>query len=191
MTGGCSNNTDRIASLSAELTQRDARIDTLTDQVDSLKASLAQREGQVRTLQALGDKRMENLFRVDRIRLGRHTGGYREADSEPDEGIRVYLKCVDTHGDTIKAAGDVTVHLFDLAGDEPVRIGEYSFGVDEIEKRWYAGPLTYHYRFDCPWGEGGPPLRNDVTVRVIFVDYLTGKKFSVQKNVSATLGGGR
>jgi len=188
---GCSRRTDRIDALSGELVQREARIATLTDEAASLKLQLAEPQRQIRTLQGLGERRLENLFRVDRIRLGRYTGGYAEPGAQVDAGVRVYLKCIDTAGDTIKAAGDVTVQLFDLAGREPVRIGEYAFGVEDIEKHWYAGPLTYHYRFDCPWPDGAAPAHEEVTVRVVFVDYLTGGTFSVQRVVPVALDGDR
>jgi len=169
------------ADLAEQLARRDRQIEKLTAEKAALQSWAAAREAQILQLQALGPGRLGKLFHVDHIDLGRHTGGYTIDEAPGDDGIRVYLLPRDADGSVIKAAGEVTLQLFDLA--EPAganSLGEFHFPVGQIGKHWYGGVLTYYFRFDCPW-PNGPPKHPDVTIRATFVDTLTGKSFSVQK----------
>jgi len=146
-----------------------------------LRQAIAGKDEQIATLQALGPKRVEKLFTVERLRLGRFTGGVDLDGDGCDDGVRVYLQPIDARGGAIKAAGDVMIRLYDLA--EPScksLIGEYHWGVDQIGEAWTAGFLSSHYSLTCPW-QSGPPAHDEITVRVEFIDYLTGKTFTAQK----------
>ena len=70
-----------------------------------------------RVVRDLHPKRLEKLFHVKSINLGRHTGGT-DMDGKPgDDGIKVFLLPTDAEGSVIKVAGSVTIQLFDLATD--------------------------------------------------------------------------
>ena len=93
----------------------------------------------------------------------------------------MYVKPIDQHGSVLKAAGQVTIELYDLAANPNENlIGKYEWTVDETAKRWFSGFVSYHYTFECPW-PSSPPKHRQITVRVSFVDYLTGKTFTAQK----------
>jgi len=142
---------------------------------------VADQQKLIQTLRGLGEKRLELLFHVTDIKLGRYTGGLDVDGEGGDDGVRVYLRPVDRDGHALKAAGDVSIRLFDLAAKpEESLLAEYEFPVEEAAKHWQAGFITYHYRFDCRW-KSRPPKNPDVTVRASFTDYLTGKTFSAQK----------
>jgi hypothetical protein len=160
----------------------------LQNQQADLKQTIADRDRQIQTLQQFDDKRMELLFRVERIELGRYTGGY-DSDGQPGhEGIRVYLQPIDQQGSVIKSAGDVDIKVFDLAEPEANNlILQYRYGVDTIAEHWASGFLTYHYSFDCPWPAGQPPRHQELVLRVEFTDYLTGKTFVTEKPVTVDL----
>ncbi len=180
-TAGClGSRSGEVAELAEQIVSRDRHISELKRQLSSEEALAADRLAQIRQLQALGPKRIEKLFHVNRIQLATYTGGYDTDETRGDEGVNVYLEPIDAHGSVIKAAGSVKIQLFDLAA-APSRhlIGEYIFGVDELSKHWYGGALTYYFRFECPW-RTGPPAHAEVTVRVVFVDYLTGKELTAQ-----------
>ena len=49
---------------------------------------------------------------------------------------------------------------------------------EELAKRWSSGFLTYHYALVCKWPK--PPAHDEITVRIEFVDYLTGRPFTAQ-----------
>ena len=184
---GCRDYVGAIGDLNDLLVGKDAEVRRLQRDLDQMKQAETSRQEQIRQLQALGEKRLDKLFHVAAIRLSRFTGGYNTRPTLGHEGVKVYITPIDADGCVIKAAGDITIGLFDLsAGGEGVRIGEFHFDVDQAAKRWFSGALTYHYSFVCPWPKN-PPLTNEVTVRVQFIDYLTGKTFTAQKLCPITL----
>lgn len=176
---GCINGGDKSADLIQAVADRDREIDSLHRKIKSLDDALADRDRQIEQLQRLGAGRLEKLFVVTRIRLGRHTGGY-GSDPLRHEGIKVYLEPIDGDGSVVKAAGEVTIQLFDLtAGAGDTRLGAYEFALDDIGKYWYGGAFTNRYVFECPWGDRRP-AQPEITVRAGFVDALTGKTFTAQ-----------
>jgi hypothetical protein len=164
--------------------QQSARLNT---ELQALQQTAAAQEQQIRTLQHLGDKRLDLLFHVVNLEVGRYSTGINADDLPGDDFIRVYLIPRDAAGDPIKAAGTVTVQLFDLAAPaEANLLGTYQFPLEQVAKSWVGGFMTYHYRFDCPW-KSGPPAHPDVTVRASFTDYLTGKEFTAQRLIKVAL----
>ncbi len=182
---GCAGGDPRVPALQTELAQRDRQIEQLQLRVNELTQSLRAQQAQIQRLQGLGEDRLENVNRVERISLGRHTGGY-DADTAAagSEAVRVYLQPIDTQGNAIKAAGSVTVQVYDLA-DGPTLLAQCDYPVDQIGQHWTRGLLGSYYVLNCPWTS--PPTRRDLTVRVSFVEYLTGKEFSAQKTIEVDL----
>ena len=153
---------------------------------DGMQAVVIDQQKQIRTLQALGERRLDLLYRVDHIDLGNYTGGIAQDGQNVDYAVKVYLQPIDADGSVLKASGTVTVQLFDLAADPQKNlIAQYYWPVDQLSKQWASGFLAYHYSFLCPFVS--PPQHPDVTVRVEFTDYLTGKTFSAQKLVKVRL----
>jgi hypothetical protein len=153
-----------------------------------MQAQLHQQEQQIATLQQLGDKRLDKLFRVSKIQVGDRSMGIADGNTTGDIGVKVYVETLDQYGDTIKAAGDVTVQLYDLA--EPPNsnfIGEFAWLVDKMQVNWTEGFMSQFYIFECKWKS--PPRHDQITVRIAFTDYLTGKTFTDQKAVQVTLPG--
>ncbi len=150
----------------------------LKTNIQDAQMELLARQKQIQTLQGLGEKRLELLFHVTGVKLGKYTAGV-DLDEKPgQDGIRVYLTPIDRDGHAIKAAGAVKIQLFDLAAKKNL-VAACDFPVDKIAERWSAGFMTYHYRFDCRWKT--PPKHSEITIRVEFIDYLTGKTFTAQK----------
>ncbi|MDY6913398.1 MAG: hypothetical protein SVT52_02930 [Planctomycetota bacterium] len=181
--GGCVAVVPRAKykALRRELDDARQRNRTLTETNEALQTDIVAKRKQIDSLAALGGKRLEKMFHTARIELGRHTGGVDTDGRAGHDGIKVYLRPIDQHGSTVKAAGDVTVRLFDLAADPKDNlIGRYEWSVDDIAKQWSSGFLTYHYSFVCPW-QPGPPKNDEITIRVEFTDYLTGRQFTAQK----------
>jgi hypothetical protein len=175
---GCAD--DGALDAAAERDKALERVRQLERELAAAQQHLAERDKQVANLLHLGDKRMEKLYVVQRIRLGRATGGV-DVDKKPgDDAIKVYVEPIDQHGSVLKAPAEVAIRLFDLAADaNSTLISEHRFEVDETAAAWSSGFLAYHYRFTCPWKT--PPKHGEITVRVEFLDYLTGKKHIAQK----------
>lgn len=179
--GGCDLPKKDHSTLARELTEKTESLRKLQQENQQLQTAFSEQKQQIRTLQQLGDRRFDLLYRIQRIELGRHTGGVNLDDIGGDDGIKVYLRPIDQDGSVIKTAGTVKIQLFDLAADPKTNlIGEYLFDVTEISKQWSSGFLAYHFSFECPW-QMGPPAHKEITVRAEFTDYLTGKVLTAQK----------
>lgn len=179
--GGCAETNPRVVRLSEDLVERDKQIDQLRRDVARLEEESAGYRRQIHTLQELGPQRLDRLFHVVRVGLSRYTGGYGDDAPAGHDGVRVYLEPVDAAGSIIKAAGDVTIQLFDLA--EPAEdslVGQYTFDAETIGKHWYGGAFTDRYMLECPW-PNSPPRHSQITVRATFVDILTGRSFTAQR----------
>ena len=171
----------KVRQLTADLESARAEAKTARQAASAARSELVRKQKRIDTLVALGPDRLKKLYYAKAVKLGQYTGGADLDGQVGDDGIKVFLRPIDANGDTIKAAGSVTVQLYDLAqpGDKTL-IGEYKWSVDEVAKAFSGGFMTYHFSFTCPW-KPAPPKHEEITVRVEFIDYLTGKAFTVQK----------
>jgi hypothetical protein len=162
----------------------------LTRRNEQMDETIGRQNLQITELQHLGDKRLEKLFYVTSLELGRRSGGVDKDGQDGDDGVIVYVQPIDRDGNVIKAAGDVTVQLYDLANPPAENlIGEYHWSVDELGPTWAGGFLgSSQFSLLCPWRDG-PPVHDQITIRATFTDYLTGKTFTAQKAVTIHLPG--
>jgi hypothetical protein len=179
---GCDLQQDQTR-LRDELAKSNAALNEARNENKRLGEHVARQDERILSLMALGDKRLDQLFHVTNISLGDYTGGVSTDGKDGHNAVKVYLLPMDQDGSIIKATGSVKIQLFDLAapGDQNL-IGQCEFPIEEVRKHWSGGFMTYHYSFVCPWKEGARP-HEDVTIRVEFVDYLTGKHLVTQKVV--------
>lgn len=182
MLAACTAPTPATGPTADELTE----IETLRTTDARLREQLAQRDRQIATLQALGEKRLGQLYTVKRIRLGMSTGGT-DTDAKPgDDAIKVVIEPIDQHGSVIKTAGQVKVQVFDLAAPKAKNLlAESSHDPNTVTKHWVSGFMGGYFTFTCPLP--APPDHSELTVRAEFVEYLTGKTFTAQKVVKVDL----
>ncbi len=183
--GGCDQATQNQARM--ELAAVSDQADRLQQENLLLSEQVASQKQQIATLQSIGvPDRLYKLFRVQRIKIGSQSGGVDLDGMEGDDGIRVYLKPIDQAGSIIKAAGTVKVQLFDLTSESgETLIAQKTWTVQQLSDQWASGFVSYHFTLTCPW-TSAPPANNQITVRVEFVDLLTGKTFSAQKLCNIT-----
>lgn len=152
----------------------------LKEQVQTFREKNLAQDKQIHNLLKFGDKRLDLLFHVTDIKLGKYTAGADMDEAPGHDGIRVYLTPIDRDGHAIKAAGVVKIQLFDLAADPGGNlIGSFDYPVEKIAQHWHAGLMAYYYRFDCRWKKS--PKHSEITVRVEFTDYLMANTFTAQK----------
>ncbi len=188
---GCDGQTrsERFRQLDRQVRDLTDQVQALQDELAAKKAVLEAKDKQIATLRRIGDKRFEMLFHVTDVEIERLSGGA-DYDGQPGhDGVTVYLQPLDQDGHVIKAAGDIRVQLLDLANpDGQHLIGEYRLGVDKAREAWHGKLMTNHYTLKCPWPkQTGPPAHPEITVRVEFTDYLTGRTFRDQRVVEVTL----
>ncbi len=96
------------------------------------------------------------------------------------ERVVMYLK--------LSGAGSIEVDVFDLADKSQPLLMSYSFSPAQARQYWRAGGLANHYNITCPWKDA-LPSGNEITVRVKFIDYLTGQSFTATKQCRIRLPG--
>lgn len=158
---------ETLQARDTELIARQERIDALTTRVD--------------TLTRVGTVRAEKLIAPVRLQFAPLTGGHDYDEKPGDDGITVYLQPVDADGHVIKAAGTITVQLFDLAAPEgQQKLLEKHLDADAARQAWYGRLLTRHFTVPCPWADGRVPTHREITVRATFTDFLTGTPLTCQ-----------
>ena len=173
---------DDLKALQTEKTQ-------MAMQMETLEAENARLRQQAETLAAL-DKplRLEALDTLSKIRIGRYTGLYdKNGDKAPDV-LAVYVEPLDTAQDYIKAAGTCTVAVWDLNAEGPQAcLAKWTLSPAELHTHWGGTVFMAYYRLEFPvagWLNG---RHEELTIKVDFTDYLTGKVFSDQRVIKTAL----
>ena len=152
------------------------------------QASIRALESSAATMPSLPRSRLEKLFTVHGLKLGKLTGG---ADLDRSvaghEGLVIYAVPVDQDGDELKAAGSFNIEAFDLALPVSQKIGQWTFRAEEAKKNWNSVGLLYCYVLRCRWQN--LPTHGDLTIKVTFTDELTGRAFTEQRVVKIDLPG--
>lgn len=161
----------------------------MTIQMEKLQAENAQLKQQTETLAAL-DKplRLEALDTLSKIRIGRYSGLYDKNGDQTPDVLAVYVEPLDTAQDYVKAAGSCTVTVWDLNAQGPqARLAEWTLPPSELHTKWGGTVFMAYYRLEFPvdgWLAGSP---EELTIKVVFTDYLTGKVFSDQRVIKTAL----
>ncbi|KPK41140.1 MAG: hypothetical protein AMJ65_10040 [Phycisphaerae bacterium SG8_4] len=162
-----------------ELTKQNEQ---LAEQVSQSKTENKKLKEQVHVLSGLPeDVKAENLYSVERIKISRLSGFFDKDKDGKREKMIVYVTPVDKQGDGIKAAGTANVQLWDLnKADGEALLGEWNVGPDELKKFWFKTLVAVNYRlsFDIP--DTVTSFDEQLTVRLTFTDYLSGKVFKNQ-----------
>jgi outer membrane murein-binding lipoprotein Lpp len=182
---GCGSPHQRNIELAKENQDLKARVEQLQKQRDADRNRIEALERQVGTVPTLSQQRLDRLATVTGVEIGRFSGA---ADLDPrregHEGLKVYIRPMDAAGTGLKATGTVIVEAFNL-GVEPVRVGRWEVGPDQIKDTWRElGPLE-GFVLSLPW-QKVPPDGN-ISFTVTFTDELTGRRFEEVRRTVATL----
>ncbi len=158
----------------------------LKGQLEQAERENEQLKKQVETLSGLpSGKRAEAAYKVQTIRIGNYTNIYDENEDGKKETLIVYVSPIDETGDAVKAAGEVNIQLWDLSkGGENAQLGQWTVEPNDLKKKLYSSVMSSRYRFT--FDVSGVVKNYDagsegLTVRVNFVDYLSGRTFTEQK----------
>ena len=137
---------------------------------------------QISVLQKLPDNvKGENLYKLENVKIHNYSALYDENKDGKLDTLIVRIQPVDNHGDTIKAAGNVEIELWNLNKPEgQAQIGKWQVGLEELKKTW-NNTLVANYRLTFDISGKIDKLVEPLTLKMIFTDYLTGKTFQGQK----------
>jgi hypothetical protein len=183
---GCANpdENDTIAVQIEQLTQEKTQ---LQKQLEQSEKENKQLKKQLQVLSGLPeDVKLENLNRLDNIKIGRYTGFFDKDKDGKKEKLIVYIQPFDEHGDEIKVVGAVDIQLWNLnkTGGEAL-LGQWKIEPDELKKLWFATMLTINYRLTFDVADIVENMEESLTVKATFTDYTTGKVFKQQKVIKA------
>jgi hypothetical protein len=145
-----------------------------------LSEELAESREQIQVLSGLeAEVRLENVYDLQAVKLTRFTNLYDKDKDGKKEKLIVYLKPEDEEGDAVKASGTVDVELWDLArGEGEALIGKWHVDAQSLKQQWSAA-MTTNYRLIFDVG-GLAEGDEELVVKVVFTDYLSGKVFREQ-----------
>lgn len=175
---GCSQPNKANTDLRKRNQELQAKVEELTRVNEQLRSQARSLESDRGTLATLPQDRLEQLFTVGGIEFGRLTG--REGDN-----LKVYLTPTDDDGSAFKAAGGVRVEAFNLNGGEQVRVGTWTFPIDEAKKCWQSGALFSGYVLTCDLidADAKPADDADLLIKATYEDGLTGRSFEATRKL--------
>ena len=114
ITAGCESTNSKIPLAKQIQTLRKEKTQ-LTRQIEQARAENEQLRKQIQVLADLPPEvKLENLYRLQKIKITRYTNLYDKNKDGRKETLIVYIQPIDENGDIIKAVGAVDVRLWDL-----------------------------------------------------------------------------
>jgi hypothetical protein len=157
---------------------------------EKLKAENQQLEEQLETLMGIDEPaRIEAISAVKAIQLTNRCGIYDKSGSDSNDTgkkkmLMVYLRPIDDMGDVLKAAGAVKIELWNLnAKPAEALLSSWQIEPKDLKKNWSGSLLTSYYKFQFDVGSILTDKEKELTLKVEFTDYLTGKVLKEQRVV--------
>jgi cell division protein FtsB len=181
-TAGCLETNKQQTTLADQADKLKEQNAQLQKQIEQTKSENEELKSQVQVLSGVPEQvKGENLYHLQKIRIGRYTNLYDKDKDGKMERLIVYIQPVDEDGDIIKAAGDVDVQLWNLSKEQDqALLCKGHVKPEELKKLWFAALMT-HYRLEFDVTGKIDKFKDPLTVKVTFTDYLTGKVFKEQK----------
>jgi hypothetical protein len=178
---GCENSSKQ--PLWSQIQQLGKEKTDLKLQVKQLQKENEQLQGQVATLSSLErEVRLEALSGLERIEISKRSGLYDKDDDGKNESLIVYVQPFDDTGDTIKIVGKVIVQLWDLNRESnEAQIAEWQIEPAQLKQYWAGTFMTNYYRLKFDVANMLTGSEKELTVKVTFTDYLTGRTLRAQK----------
>ena len=186
---GCESADSRETPLSEQIENLRQEKFQLTRQLEQTQTENEQLKKRLNVLSCLPDEvKPENIYRLQRVKIGRFTNLYDKDKDGTKEKLIVYIQPIDEDGDIIKAAGAVDVQLWDLnRKDGQALLGQWHVEANQLKKLWFATLITINYRLTFDIADKIDKFESaagGLTVKVTFTDHLTGRAFEEQKVIS-------
>jgi hypothetical protein len=185
---GCGIGSERKdpAELKAEKLRQEKA--ALTGDVQQHQAEIEQLRAQIRALSVLPKDQQNNPYELTTLRIAKISNFFDKDSDGTQEKLVVYVQPIDTEGDVVKAAGTVSVQLWNLSkANGEALLGQWKVEPAELRRLWFNSLTTTGYRvtFDRPEAVG--VFSEPLTLKVTFSDYLTGESFLAQQVIEPKL----
>ncbi len=152
-----------------------------------LAAEIKQLKRQLEGLMGIDKQaRIDAISTITSIDITRRSNLYDKNDNKKKETLVVYLRPIDDMGDCIKAAGAVEVQLWNLSADpDGALLKSWEIEPEELKKTWSGSLLTSYYKLQFDVGDILTGKEKDLTLKVQFTDYLTGKILKEQRVINS------
>jgi hypothetical protein len=150
----------------------------LIGQLEQAQTELEQMKNQTQALAVLPPGRQKDFYTLSAVTIGRFTGFYDKNENGKRDKLVVYVQPVDQAGDAIKAAGTVSVQLWNL--NDPggqVLLSQWQVPSEELFKLWFNTLASTAYRLTFDVALTPELLAQSLTVKATFTDALTGQVF--------------
>ena len=181
---GCENANSIRTPLVEQIGNLTEQNKQLENQLEQTRAENKQLTKQMHVLSGLPEEvKGENVYRLEKIEIGKYTGFFDKDDDGTKEKLIVYIQPIDEEGDIIKATGAVDVQLWDLDSSEADQalLGQWHVEPGELKKLWFATIVKINYRLTFDIADKVKSFDEPLTAKVTFTDYLSGKVFKEQK----------
>ncbi len=179
---GCQK-ADEGASLAVQIEELTLERSQLQEQISQSERENEQLKEQLQTLSGLPEGvRLENMYSLEKVRLGRLSGFFDKDKDGKREKLIVYVTPVDKEGDGVKATGSVNVQLWNLnKPEDQALLAEWDVAPGELKKVWFKTILAVNYRLTFDISDKVESFDDPLTAKITFTDYLTGKVFKDQR----------
>jgi FtsZ-binding cell division protein ZapB len=184
LTCGCDR--DLTPSYQKQIAELKEENQQLSKETTGLKEENLKLNEQVETLSGFeSGERQKALPTLSKIAIAKRSGFVDKDDDNVKEKLVVYVKPYDSNLDVIKAAGSVTVQLWDLEQTSAkAMLKEWVIAPQELSKMWMGAFMTDYYRLLFDVDPSGLKVGREYTIKVTFTDYISGKVFKEQKVVT-------
>ena len=160
---------------------------TLREQNEKLQSENEELKQQIQTLSAIDPRiRAEAVAAMKKIEIGKRSGLFDKDSDGIKEKLIVYVRPSDETGDTVKTPGSVEVQLWDLNNEsDEAMLASWQLGPEEIKTLWASTLMTNYYRLTFDVSRILDGTDQELTVKVRFTDYMTGKSLTAQRVINS------
>ncbi len=184
--GGC-RSCDRVQ---AELRARETDVRELREELDRCGVYNQTLQQEVQTLRGqLGVPSDGSVppaaYPVQRLVLGRQTGGRSNDICPGDDALQVQVEPHDPEGQAIKAPGQLVVNAMEITSEGIKRpLSTWVIPPEQMRRSWKAGLLTTGYVFNLPWKVWPSTEKLRITAQFQLAD---GRVFEADRDVTVRL----
>jgi hypothetical protein len=154
----------------------------LKEQLENYKTENTELKQRISNLTVTGKVSTKEIYDLKSVELTRYTNFYDHNKDGRKEKFIAYLTPIDHQGDTIKAAGDVNIQLWDLnQTNSDALLAQWDISADELGQKWFSALLGTNYRFEFDISDVVKDFSRPLTVKSTFTDRLSGDIFYSQK----------